>query len=161
MNEPAHTSDRPTLLLIDDCMEQRDLYELALAQDFKILTAARGADGIGLAAMKHPDVIVLDVIMPGLSGWETCTRLKTDDATADIPVILLTGTNDPDVSDHARAVGASAILRKPCTGNRLRDAILASLGQSAVRGAHTAEPDHVMSKVVWGKVGQHRSDGDS
>jgi putative two-component system response regulator len=119
--------DRPTLLLIDDCVEQRDLYELALAPDFNILAATRGMDGIALAAANHPDAIVLDVVMPGLSGWETCTRLKCAAATADVPVVLLTGTNDVDLSDHAMAVGAFAVLTKPCPIDRLKSVVLMAL----------------------------------
>lgn len=123
-------SGRPTLLLIDDCLAQRDLYELVLEPDFNILTTTRGDHGLELAASRHPDAIVLDVMMPGLSGWETCRRLKCEAATADIPVILLTAANDLDLSDHAIAVGASAILEKPCPGDRLRDTIMRTIERS-------------------------------
>src|SRR5688572_20715147 len=99
-----HNRGRYRLLLIDDCVTQRDFYEMTLAQDFNVLTAAHGADGLALAAVERPDVIVLDVMMPGLDGWETCTKIKSDPITADIPVILLTGSNDLNLSDHAVAV---------------------------------------------------------
>jgi CheY-like chemotaxis protein len=114
-----HTTARPTVLLVDDCIAQRDLYELVLAPEFTVLTASRGSDALTLAAREHPDVVVLDVMMPGLDGWETCTRLKTDPVTADTPVVLLTGSNDVDLSQHAVAVGADAILNKPCSADML------------------------------------------
>lgn len=118
---------KPTVLLIDDCGTERDLYELALEHDFHILTASRGSEGASLAQRRRPDAIVLDVLMPGMDGWETCTLIKSDSITADIPVILLTGADDRDLSQHAMAVGATALLRKPCALDRLRHTIVSSI----------------------------------
>jgi CheY-like chemotaxis protein len=127
MIQPNRVEVHPTLLLIDDCLEQRDLYELALAPDFNIVTAARGDDGIQIAARTRPDAIVLDVMMPGLNGWETCTRLKCEPETADVPIVLLTGATDADLSDHAVAVGAFAVLNKPCSADRLKNVVRMAL----------------------------------
>jgi putative two-component system response regulator len=113
----------PTLLLVDDSIAQRDFYEFVLQQHFQITTASRGADAVALAAAERPRVIVLDVMMPGLTGWETCTRIKSDPTTADIPVILLTGVDDVDLTQHAVAVGADAVLHKPCSADRLLDCV--------------------------------------
>ena len=110
---------RPTVLLVDDCIEQRDLYEMVLARDFRVVTAARGLDALALATSERPDVVVLDVMMPGIDGWETCTRLKVDPATADTPVVLLTSVDDTDLASHAAAVGADAVENKPCSADRL------------------------------------------
>lgn len=118
---------RPKLLLIDDYAPHRSLYEMALESDFEVVTAARGADGLRLAASSHPDVILLDVFMPEMDGWETCMRLKSDPATESIPVILLTGATDVDLTDHAMAVGASALLTKPCSPDRLLGTIQKTL----------------------------------
>jgi CheY-like chemotaxis protein len=136
MPYPTTGSERVHLLLIDDCVSERDLYECVLETEFSILTATRGADGLVLADRAHPDAIVLDVLMPGMDGWETCTQIKSNPATADIPVILLTGADDHDVSQHALAVGASAVLRKPCSADRLRDAILAAVNGPTGRASH-------------------------
>jgi DNA-binding response OmpR family regulator len=147
--QPNRVGDHPTLLLIDDCVAQRDMYEVALAPDFNILTATRGDDGIELAAARRPDAIVLDVMMPGLDGWQTCTRLKSDEVTADIPVILLTGANDLDLSVHAVAVGASNILKKPCPADTLKNVVRSALSQSA---SHPASHDALIgmsSRVIW------------
>jgi len=115
--------DRRRLLLVDDCVPQRELYEVALEHEYDILTASRGAEGIDLAVRARPDAILLDVLMPGMDGWETCTRIRCDAAIADIPVILLTAADDRDLSQHAVAVGASALLRKPCSVDQLRATI--------------------------------------
>lgn len=117
-NDEPHARTH-TVLLVDDCSAQRDLYELVLAPEFRVLTASRGYDALAVAASEHPDVVVLDVMMPGLDGWETCRRLKTDSVTADTHVVLLTGCKDVDLSQHAAAVGADALENKPCSADRL------------------------------------------
>jgi CheY-like chemotaxis protein len=124
---------RRNILLIDDAPTERDLYELVLRPEFDILTASRGAEGVVLAEREKPDAIVLDVMMPGMDGWETCTIIKTNSSTSEIPVILLTGSDESDLSQHAVAVGASALLRKPCCGNQLRKAIVEAIARSTGR----------------------------
>jgi CheY-like chemotaxis protein len=119
------TSDLLKLLLVDDYVPERDLYEIALEQHFQILTASNGPEGIAMAIAERPHVIVLDVLMPGMDGWETCTKIKSHPVTADIPVILLTGSDERSLSRHAVAVGAAAILTKPCPADRLVERIRA------------------------------------
>jgi putative two-component system response regulator len=131
------SAGRPTVLLIDDTVAERDLYELILESEFNVSTASRGVDGITLAARQHPDAIVLDVMMPGLDGWETCTQMKCLSDTAEIPVILLTGADDRDLTQHAIAVGAAAVLQKPCPADRLRDAILRAMADAGIDHAAT------------------------
>jgi CheY-like chemotaxis protein len=125
MNGPSE--ERPKLLLVDDCVSQRDLYQMVLDPEFNVITASRGLDAVALAAAERPDVVVLDVMMPGLDGWETCTRIKSHPGSADTPVLLLTGNTDADLAQHAIAVGAEAVISKPCSADRLlrmiRDAI--------------------------------------
>ena len=127
---------RPTsgvfkLLLVDDYAPERDLYEIVLEPHFQVLTASSGPDGVAMAIAERPNVILLDVLMPGMDGWETCTRIKSHPVTADIPVILLTGSDEHDLSQQAVAVGAAAILTKPCPGDRLVDKIRAVLSMDA------------------------------
>jgi CheY-like chemotaxis protein len=114
---------RLTLLLVDDCVAERALYEMALEPHFEILTADRGDEGIAVATHNHPDAIILDVMMPGLDGWETCLRIKRNPDTQHIPVILLTSLDDGDLHERANAVGASALFHKPYPANQLRDEI--------------------------------------
>ncbi len=127
MDGSPNRSGKPTVLLVDDSGSERNLYETALEREFNILTAARGWEGVSVAQRRHPDAIVLDVLMPGMDGWETCTLIKSDSITGDIPVILLTGADDRDLSQHAMAVGATALLRKPCPLDLLRQTILSAM----------------------------------
>ena len=132
MNYKPDMGERVQLLLVDDCVAERDLYEMTLTPEFKVITASRGDQGLAIARSERPQAIVLDVMMPGMDGWETCTRIKCDDVTADIPVILLTGADDRDLTQHANAVGAAALLQKPCPADRLRNTIVSVLDRNSV-----------------------------
>jgi CheY-like chemotaxis protein len=109
----------PRVLLVDDSEEQLQLYATMLKPSARVATAARGEHALTLACADPPDVIVLDVMMPGMDGWETCERLKAESATADIPIIMLTSLDGVDVPARARQAGASAVLMKPCPAERL------------------------------------------
>jgi CheY-like chemotaxis protein len=109
----------PRVLIVDDSEEQRTFYATALHQSAIVMTASRGEDGLALAGADPPDVVILDVMMPGMNGWETCERLKADPITADIPIIMLTSLDGVDVPARAREAGASAVLMKPCPVERL------------------------------------------
>jgi CheY-like chemotaxis protein len=123
------TDPRPRVLMIDDSSAERDLYALMLEQEVRVLTAARGDDGLALAERERVDAIVLDVMMPGMSGWEVCDRLKSNPRTASIPVIMLTGQDGPHLKAEAVRHGAATLLTKPCSLERLRTA----LGQTLSR----------------------------
>lgn len=109
----------PRVLLVDDSDEQRSLYAAMLAPAARVGTASRGEDALALACADPPDVIVLDVMMPGMDGWETCERLKADPITSRIPIIMLTSLDGVDVPARARRAGAIAVLMKPCPVERL------------------------------------------
>jgi CheY-like chemotaxis protein len=123
---PEGADRRISVLLVDDNGDQRDLYELLLASEFEVATAGRGLEAIGRAAVSHPDVIVLDIQMPDMNGFETCRRLKSSPSTKGIPVVMLTGGDY--IPDEARLAGAFAVLQKPCPESRLVDTILAAIG---------------------------------
>ena len=101
----------------------RDLYELALRDEAHVVTASRGDEALALARAVPLDAVILDVNMPGLDGWEVCRALKAHNDTASIPVILLTGNDREDVQTRALAVGASAVLKKPCSAEKLLSTI--------------------------------------
>ena len=88
--EDTKTADRPTVLVIDDNADIRNYVKTLLAEEYHVLDASEAATGIRLAMKYVPDVIVSDVMMPGMDGIECCRRLKTELQTCHIPVILLT-----------------------------------------------------------------------
>lgn len=114
------------LLVVDDCVEQRDLYEYLLAGDFDLASAGRGPEAIAIAIERLPDAIVLDVQMPEMNGIEVCRRLKRHPDTATIPVVMLTGS-PRDVRAEALDAGAAVVLTKPCPIDALVKHILGSI----------------------------------
>src|SRR3954452_24641836 len=89
---PASLSNRkPRVLIVDDILDQLDLYAMALEDDCDVLKASRGELGYALACAEEPDVIVLDLLLPDVNGFEVCRLLHANHHTATIPIIFLTG----------------------------------------------------------------------
>ena len=80
---------------------------------YRVLAATDGMAGIAAAHREHPDVILLDVLMPTLTGFEVCRQLRRDPHLTDTPIILLTALPDAEVGRTGKQVGATATLRKP------------------------------------------------
>jgi CheY-like chemotaxis protein len=128
------------VLLVDDSREHRELYAHALEGVANVTTASRGEHALALAEADPPDVIVLDVMMPGMDGWETCERLKAEPATAVIPIIMLTSLDGVDVPARARQAGAIAVLMKPCPSERLIMTIEAARRSPAAHNDRPPQP---------------------
>jgi diguanylate cyclase (GGDEF)-like protein len=107
-------SDRkPRLLVVDDQpINVQALYQ-AFAADHQVFMATHGEQAIQQCRSKQPDLVLLDVMMPGLDGYEVCTRLKADDATRDIPVIFVTAHHDEEAETRGLDVGAVDFISKP------------------------------------------------
>jgi CheY-like chemotaxis protein len=104
-------ADAQTVLVIDDDPMARDLLERLLTREgYRVLSASDGERGLALAEAEHPMAIVLDILMPPLSGWSVLTRLKTTPGLDHIPVIIHSVTDDRALG---RELGASAFLQKP------------------------------------------------
>jgi len=105
------------VLIIDDDATARDLMNRGLTKEgFQVFTAASGEEGIRMAREARPDVITLDVLMPGMDGWAVLRALKSDPEVADIPVIMVTMVDDKDMGS---ALGAADYLSKPIDRERL------------------------------------------
>lgn len=103
-----------TLLLADDEPNLRMLARITLEDPkYRIIEAADGASALELARVEHPDLLVLDWMMPGMSGIEVARSLRQDPATASIPIIMLTSKGQEADKEQGRAVGAFAYLVKP------------------------------------------------
>jgi CheY-like chemotaxis protein len=107
------------ILVIDDTSDTRDIYSLYLSdRGFKVPTARDGLSGIDAACRLQPDVIVMDLSMPGLDGIEATRRLKADPRTSHIPVLILTAYPLHAVQGGAVEV-ADGFLTKPCLPHHL------------------------------------------
>src|SRR5262245_14499144 len=113
-----------TILLVEDDPDIRDLiaYKLAKA-GFDIVQATDGIAALELARQHHPDLVILDVRMPRLSGLEVCRELRTLPATAKVPIIMLTARTRPQDLEQARAAGASDYMSKPFSPRELQERV--------------------------------------
>ena len=109
--QPAE--DAPTVLVIDDNPDIRALVRATLADTYVVAQAQDGAQGIRLATKYIPDLIICDIMMPGIDGYETCRRLKSELITSHIPVLLLTAATDDERRTEGYACGADAYMAKP------------------------------------------------
>ena len=102
------------ILIVDDVVSNVLLLKILLAnQKFQVCTANNGTTCIEMARKEHPDLILLDVMMPDMNGFDTATVLKKEEGTKDIPIIFLTALNTPQDLVHGFQVGASDFLTKP------------------------------------------------
>ena len=110
-------TNKPRLLAIDDGEETLEELQAAvehISPGAELFSARSGAEGIALALSKKPDIILLDVIMPGMDGFETCRRIKEDPRLKNIPVAFLTAVKpDADICEKALEAGAEAFISKP------------------------------------------------
>ena len=111
--EEAGATGRPTVLVIDDNADIRYYVKTLLAEEYHVLDAPEAATGIRLAMKYVPDVIVSDVMMPGMDGVECCRRLKTELQTSHIPVILLTACSLDEQRIQGYNGGADSYISKP------------------------------------------------
>jgi two-component system, cell cycle response regulator len=102
------------ILIVDDLPQNLTLLEEKLSQEYyNVITADNGYDALDLAQQEHPDIILLDVMMPGMDGYEVCTHLKGDPLTAHIPIVMISALGDRADKIKGLEAGADDFLTKP------------------------------------------------
>jgi two-component system alkaline phosphatase synthesis response regulator PhoP len=120
------------ILVVDDEIYIVHILDFSLGMEgYEVLTALDGEQALERAHAEHPDLIVLDIMMPKLDGYETCKMLKADPATKDIPVILLSAKGRNVDQKVGFEVGASDYITKPFSPRKLVERINALLGQTS------------------------------
>lgn len=112
--------DKPRVLVIDDNADIRAYATALLGDEYDVMEASDGSEGLKKAVREVPDVVVCDVMMSGMDGLECCKHLKSDSLTCHIPVILLTAKTLDEHRAEGYAYGADAYLTKPFNGNVLK-----------------------------------------
>jgi two-component system cell cycle response regulator len=108
------------ILVVDDIEMNRKVLEAKLAADYyQVLVAGDGASAIEIARCDSPDIVLLDVMMPGIDGYETCRRLKDDEMTRHIPVLMVTALGERESRIRALESGADDYLTKPIDDSQL------------------------------------------
>jgi CheY-like chemotaxis protein len=108
-------TQRWRVLLVDDYPDAREMYsEYLQYSGFDVIEAGNGIEALQLAVQHAPDIILMDLSLPVMDGWEATRRLKADSRTAGIPVVALTGHALAGISEGARLAGCDAFVTKPC-----------------------------------------------
>jgi diguanylate cyclase (GGDEF)-like protein len=110
---PPAAAARPKLLIVDDQPVNLQALYHAFSSDHQVFMATSGEQALALARDRQPDLVLLDVVMPGMDGHEVCRRLKADPATQDIPVIFVTAQDDPEDETRGLELGAVDFIAKP------------------------------------------------
>jgi len=127
---------KPTVLVVDDDPLIHKLVSVRIRElNAAVVCASGPEEGIELAHSVRPQLILLDVDMPGMSGFDVCARLRDDPLTREIPVIFLTGTDDSDVKVRAFEMGAVDYVTKPFNAGELRARVRAALRMQSLLAA--------------------------
>ena len=117
------------ILIADDEHNIRHILDFSLhSEGFDVVAAANGEDAFTLAVSENPDLIILDVMMPGQGGMETCRQIKADERVANIPVILLTARASRQDREEGKAAGADEYITKPFSPQKVINAVQNFLG---------------------------------
>ena len=105
---------KPTILVVDDSPENIDVMNGILKPDYKVKVALNGEKALKIAnSDKPPDLILLDIMMPGIDGYEVCRQIKSQEATKHIPIIFVSGAEDSESKDTGFSLGAVDYIVKP------------------------------------------------
>jgi len=134
MSRSNKRGSAPVVLIVDDDADTREMYSTYLtSQGVRVLLAGDGFTATRVATSLHPDVIVMDLSLPRVDGWEATRRLKADRKTAHIPIIALTGRVSDGRAEWAIDAGCDAYVLKPCLPDHLLKEIRAQLARSSQR----------------------------
>lgn len=121
-------------LIVEDDPDARKVLSLILKLDgYQIHSAPGGQEALTLLAELVPDVILLDVMMPGMDGYQVCQWVRSNPATRQVPVIMLSGKADPESVARGMEVGADEYLAKPITPSNLTKQVKAVLARTSQR----------------------------
>jgi DNA-binding response OmpR family regulator len=123
--------------VVDDERDNRELLEIILRwEGFVVITAATGAQALAIVAEQTPDLVLLDIMMPGMTGYEVVATMRENVVTRSTPVIVLTALEDPNARRLALSAGADDFLAKPIVRDKLLARVRAALGD----GSGSASP---------------------
>lgn len=132
---PVSGGNKMRVLVVDDFDDAREMYaEYLEFVGFEVTTAANGVEAVEKAQEGDPDIILMDLSLPIMDGWEATRLIKQDARTRDIPVMALTGHVLAGNAEHAREAGADEFVAKPCLPQDLENKIRNMLKPSKAKG---------------------------
>lgn len=128
--------DGKTVLLVEDSQDNATIFGLYLEHHgFRMLRARNGAEGVYLAERLRPDLILMDLSMPAMNGWEAMRRIRANSLLAGIPALALTEYDETESQEQVRLAGFGGIIEKPCAPRRLLEAVQLHLGYGRASAA--------------------------
>jgi two-component system, cell cycle response regulator DivK len=126
----------PLVLVVEDYHDAREMYaEYLRFSGYRVAEARNGLEAIEKAAELLPDIVLMDLALPKLDGWEATRRLKTNERTRAIPIVALTGHALAGHAESAREAGCDSFVSKPC----LPDALVAEIARMLGRATEVAD----------------------
>lgn len=130
------TREQPLVLVVEDYQDAREMYAAYLQfSGFEVAEAGNGVDAVAKTRELLPDIVLMDLALPQMDGWEATRRLKSDPATRHIPIVALTGHALAGHAEGARQAGCDAFVTKPC----LPDALVAEIRRLLDRPAQAGD----------------------
>jgi len=142
------TKTKPSILMVDDEPANLQLLSVALATDYKLFIAHSGAMALQVVSRSPPDLILLDVMMPEMNGFQVCERIKAQPALRHIPVIFLTALSDSESENIGLSLGAVDYISKPIKVGIARRRIANLLECERLRHALEVQRDQLEEKVA-------------
>jgi CheY-like chemotaxis protein len=112
-----------TVLLVEDHEDSRQMYAEFLRLQFHVVEAVDGLGALELMQQNAPDIVVTDLALPRMDGFELVQRMRADERLRNVPVIALSGFSGAEFETRARAVGSDVVLQKPCLPDELARAV--------------------------------------
>jgi len=125
------------VLLVEDHADTRQMYAEFLGAHFEVITAVDGEDALKTLRIHVPDVIVTDLSLPGMDGFELIAKVRADLMFQSIPIICLSGYGGYEHEDRARAAGCDRLLQKPCMPDELAAIVSDVIAHPATRRKNT------------------------
>jgi len=152
MSMPAKVREQPLVLVVEDYQDAREMYAAYLQfSGFEVAEAGNGIEAIEKTLELLPDIVLMDLALPRMDGWEATRRLKNDPRTRHIPIVALTGHALAGHAEGAREAGCDAFVTKPC----LPDALVTEINR--LLDAHRANTENVKDPARSPKSTKKRS----
>jgi CheY-like chemotaxis protein len=134
MPSPSPTAGRASVLLVEDHQDTRQMYAEFLSTMFEVWQAGDGLEGLEAIRRHPPDLVITDLSLPGLDGFELVNAIRSDPSLEHIPVICLSGYGGHAHEGRAREAGCNTVLQKPCMPDALAEAVASLLRDVRNRG---------------------------
>jgi len=136
MTDLTGSTRKPLVLVVDDFADNREMYSEYLSfSGYEVIEARNGKEAVDAAQQRQPDIIIMDLSLPVMDGWEATRRLKADQRTNAIPVVALTGHAMQGHSKGAMEAGCDSFVAKPCLPDQLVAEIRKMLSTPRVNAA--------------------------